>query len=212
MGYPIIRYTCSSCGREERGRGSHKPRYYQLDDGCYIRLNSCVGWCFSCDGLRDIEDTSLDDHVVAIRRISAALASAKPRWRWFSKTWDCNSFHALDAGLSISREMGSEDFQELANTLEEASLQIEYLSHRTAPARCLKCFGHDVERLNLRVNHETRGWAHPGCGGTLVMEILGGMNLVPSTTRLVYKPDGEFSHEEPKPPTAVPSKFTSSAD
>lgn len=100
----------------------------------------------------------------------------------------------------------------MANVLEEASAQIEYLSGRTVPPRCLKCSGHEVERLNLRVNGVSRGWTHPGCGGTLVMEILGSMNLVPSKTRLVYKTDGEFSHEEPKPSSIVQPKFTSSAE
>lgn len=100
----------------------------------------------------------------------------------------------------------------MANVLKEASEQIEYLSGRTAPPRCLKCSGREVERLNLQVSGVSRGWSHPGCGGTLVMKILGGMNLVPSKIRLVYKPDDEFSHEEPKPPSTVQPKFTSSAD
>lgn len=192
--------------------GSHKPRYYQLEDGRYIRLNWCVGWCFACDGLRAIEDTSLGEHVATIRRISASLASATPRWRWFAKTWDCDSYHSLDSGLSISHEIHTEDFHEMANILEEAGEKIEYLSRRTAPPRCLKCFGREVERLTLQVNGETRGWAHPRCTGTLVMNILGSMNVVPSATRLVYKPDGEFSHEELNPPSTVQLKFSSSLD
>lgn len=206
MGYPIIRYTCPSCGRDEPAGGSHKPRYYQLEDGRYIRLNWCVGWCFSCDGVQDIEDISIGDQLAAIRRVSASLASAKSRWRWFSTALDCHSFHALDEGLDISREFGTDDFHEMAKVLEEAREEIEYLSGRIAPPRCLKCSGHEVERLNLRVTETSRGWSHPGCGGTLEMRILGGMNLIPSKTRLVYKPDGQFSHEEPKPQSTVQPK------
>ena len=212
MGYPIIRYICSSCGRKEHGGGSHKPQYYRLDDGSYISLNWCYGWCFSCDGLRTIEDVAMDDHVRAIRRISHSLASATPRWRWFSRTWDCESHHFLDVGLSASREMDKEDFQGMADTLEEAGKQIEYLAARVEPARCLKCGGQEVERLTPIVHGESRGWPHPGCDGTLVMEYVGSMNLVPSKTRLVYKPNGEFSHTEPEPPAAIHPKFTSTAD
>lgn len=212
MGYPIIRYTCSACGRDEPAGGSYKPRYYQLEDGRYIRLNWSVGWCFACDGLRDIEDTSLAGHLATIRRVSASLASAKPRWRWGSKVWDCDSFHSLDVGLAISREIGTEDFHEMAIALAEASEQLEYLSCRTAPPRCMTCSGHDVERLNLRESGSYHGWTHPGCGGILEMKILGSLNLVRSITRLVYKADGQFSHEEPNPPTTVQSMFTSSAD
>ena len=212
MGYPIIRYTCSACGRDEPVGGSHKPRYYLLQDDHYIRLNWCVGWCFSCDGLRDIEDTSLSDHLATIRRVSASLASAKSRWRWFSTALDCNSFHALDEGLDISREFGTDDFHSMAEVLEEAGEQIEYLSGRIAPPRCLKCSGHEVERLNLRVTETSRGWSHPGCEGTLEMRILGGMNLIPSKTRLVYKPDGQFSHEEPKPQSTAQPKVPGFSD
>ena len=86
----------------------------------------------------------------------------------------------------------------MAKVLDEAGEQIEYLSRRTAPPRCLRCFGHEVERLNSRATDTdtSRGWLHPGCGGTLEIRILGGMNLIPSKTRLVYKSDGEFPHEE----------------
>lgn len=100
----------------------------------------------------------------------------------------------------------------MAKVLEEAGEQIEYLSRRAAPPRCLKCSGHEVERLNLRVTETSRGWSHPGCGGTLEMRILGGLNLIPSKTRLVYKSDGEFSHEELKPPSTVQSKVPWFAD
>jgi hypothetical protein len=172
-----------------------------------------MGWCFSCDGLRDIEDLSLDDHLAAVRRISSSLRSATPRWRWFTRTWDCESFHELDAGLAISREVDSEDFQEMANQLEEAIIYIEYLSRRTAPPRCLKCASHDVERLTKRETDDFwGGWNHPGCGGTLVMSSIGSLNLAPSTTRLVYELDGTFLCEEAEPAPKVLPKFLPTAD
>lgn len=170
-----------------------------MEDGRYLRLNSCCGWCFSCDGLREIEDTSLDDHVATIRRVSTSLSSATPRWRWFTRTWDCNSYHWLDAGLSISNEVDTESLQEMGSILEEAGHQIDYLSRRTAPPRCLTCSGHEVERLTPFESGDNRGWNHPGCQGNFVMEIRGSLNIRRGNTRLIYKLDGEFLHEEAEP-------------
>jgi len=204
LGYPIIRYTCTKCAREEHGGNSGRSRYYQLEDGCYLPLYSCYGWCFSCNGLREIEDTSLDSHIATIRRLSASLASAVPRWRWFTKTWDCKSYHWLDTGLSISHEVNTESFHEMARVLDEASHQIDYLSRRTAPSTCLKCSGHEVERLIPFESGDMRGWNHPGCGGNFVMEIRGSWNLGRSATRLIYTTDGKFSHEEQLPPNTAP--------
>lgn len=178
-----------------------------------MRLNSCVGWCFSCDGLRNIEDLSLDDHLAVVRRISRSLGSATSRWRWFATTWECQSFHALDEGLSNSREIDAENFRKMARQLEEATTYIEYLSLRKSEPKCLTCSSENVERLTRQETEDFwGGWNHPVCGGTLVQSILGSMNLIASATRLVYGPDGGFSCEEPESPCELLSKFTHQED
>lgn len=174
-----------------------------MGDSGGIRLSSCYGWCFSCDGLREIENTSLENHVATIRRVSASLSSATPRWRWFTRTWDCSSYHWLDDGLSILNEVDTESLHEMGGLLGEAGQQIDYLTRRTTPPRCLTCSGYEVERLTPFECGDIRGWNHPGCRGNFVMEIRGSLNIRRGTTRLIYKPDGEFSHEEQEPLTTA---------
>lgn len=198
MGFPMSHCVCSSCKRVAPGLIFSPQRMYQFDDGTKIPLNGCDGWCYECDQIRRVEDLSLTNPLASLRRVSASLRSASARRQFFSTRIDCVSFHELDEGNSTVRERNANDFNKMGALVDVAWRQIDYLSGRSVSPRCLDCGSHNIEKLILVVDGKKRGWKHPGCDGVFYMSVTGHWHLAPSKVRLIYRPDGMFSHEEEK--------------
>jgi len=197
LGFPIVRMICTRCNRTEPGAIHSQPRSYQVDSETRLPVHYQSGWCFDCDGVRNIEDVSPGGAIATIRRAAATLSSATPRRRWLRTGWDCQSYHWLDEGSQFKREFGTRDWHKMGSTLDELANRLAFLSQRSVPARCLHCFGHNTAELERCADGETNGVIHPGCGGRFVVEIKGNFRLAPPTTMLIHHPDGSLSHEEP---------------
>lgn len=208
MGFPIARLTCMHCNRSEPAVMYSRPRMYQLDSQTQIPIYLQTGWCFDCDGTRTIEDLSTNRPLDTIRRVAATLRSATPKRRLFRTGWECQSYSWLDKGLEIVREFHTKDWRAMGASLEEELTRLEFLSNRSAPARCLGCFGHNIVELPTKKEGEEEYQTHPGCGGRFVFAIEGSMNISPPHIKHIYRPDGTFSHDEPyeAPSLLVPGR------
>ncbi|TQK06962.1 hypothetical protein FBX97_2229 [Herbaspirillum sp. SJZ107] len=196
MGFPIAKMTCTSCKRTEPGVMYSRPRRYQLDSETQLPMQYHTGWCFDCDGVRNIENLSPDITINAIRRAATTLKSATAKRRWFRTGWDCQSSHWLDQGHKFVREFHTEDWHTLGSELDEQANRLVFLSQRSVPARCLECFGYNIAELTRFAGGDRTEMIHPGCGGHFILEIQGSMHLAPPTTKLIHFSDGTFSHEE----------------
>lgn len=94
-------------------------------------------------------------------------------------------------------EFHTEDWHALGCELEELADRLVFLSQRSAPAKCLGCFGNNVAKLERLADGQRTEMIHPGCGGHFIVEIEGSMNIGPPTTNRIHFSDGSFSHEEP---------------
>jgi hypothetical protein len=209
LGFPIVMMTCIKCNRTEPGIVYSRPRKYQVDSGTQLKMYYHTGWCFDCDCVRHIEDLSPCHSIDAIRRAAATLKSATAKRKWLRTGWNCESYHWLDRGNKFVSEFHTEDWHALGRELEEQADRLVFLSQRSVPARCLSCFGHNIVELERVPDDDREAVIHPGCGGYFIVEIQGGMNLTPATTKLIHRPDGTFLQEEPYEPPGLhfPGKF-----
>ena len=207
MGYPLIRKTCQRCQKVEPGLIWSNPRMYQLGLGQQVNLRYSHGWCFDCDCIQHVEDLSPVTSTKTIRRIGGALRSATQKRRWFSTAWECESYFQLDSQKACTREFGADDWHEMGRLLEAEAGWLEFLSTRDVPARCLNCAGHNIQEMAPVDVDGERGWVHPICGGTFRSTVIGSISLCRPDKKLIYRPDGLFSHVEPyeAPPLFLPS-------
>jgi hypothetical protein len=197
LGFPIVRMTCTRCMRTEPGLIYSRPRRYQVDNQIQLEMHYETGWCFDCDSVRHIEDLSPNSAIDAIRRAASTLKSATARRRWLRTGWDCQPYHWLNHGSKFVREFHTKDWHALGSELEEQADRLVFLSQRSAPAKCLRCFGQNVTKLQKFADGRGAEVLHPKCGGHFVVKVQGSMNIASPTTKLIYLPDGSFSHEEP---------------
>jgi len=120
--------TGTGCARTESGLSYSRPRQYQVDSETRLAIDYITGWCFDCDGMRHIEDLSLERALGALRRAARTLKSATAKRRWRRTGWECRSYHPLDQGINSASEFHTENWHALGTTREDQADRLVFLS------------------------------------------------------------------------------------
>lgn len=155
MATPFYSLTCDRCGEKFCADFTSANFVYEFDDGSQLPLERALCWCSVCHAIQEMEDLHYSALVAEVAEKAAELA----RFSGF-----------LNQLRSGSRQAQVKLRQEIA----QASRRIHYLKNRSAPPRCLVCYGTAVTRLqHIEWPKEENisapsGLVHPGCEGSLL--------------------------------------------
>jgi len=166
MSLPTYTFTCSGCSLQSLFVPYGIAYRYKLPDGSDIEAKIANGWCTACDAAGKMQPhltpDSLQEKFVKLKNQFAA--QPKPGFfnSLFGKRLSDEEYWSL---YSVNKE------------LERIPKLQELVGNRAVPARCLTCGSHSVEKFSL-TEYGSEGpvplpFAHPNCGGTLLIEEAG---------------------------------------
>jgi hypothetical protein len=159
-----------------------------------VSLDRTFGWCFTCEDLVPVEDIGRihTERDIAERNCREAEQILKQVEGSLMSTLGFNR-------KQITKLKQNRDFAR--KKLDGVQMLYNVFQSRTSPPRCLTCGESNIVRVNIPEPPPNSviptGFAHPGCGGQLIVEHTRFRIAMKFTQENVYSLDGKKIKEIP---------------
>ncbi len=151
------RIYCDRCNFTSNTSRFWGSRKYLLADGREMWMAETWGWCFNCADLAAVEDLSCSESDWRrASRIREALREA--------------TLSACDCSRRVFTPLPEARLTALSQELEELECRLDFLSQRSATAKCLHCYSTAVAPVRSKwdgTENFCLEFVHPSCGGGL---------------------------------------------
>ncbi len=180
MSWPVTSFYCTKCDFCSGDVLAWGPKEYVLDNGLRLPVQSTLGICLDCNGVRAIESLSED-------QFKANLATAIKERREHSAQlvrpwWQLHRF-MFYRGWQKDVRNWKDEYRRLTMAIEDSRDLLKLLAARQSPPRCLGCGSHHVQAPLYRFKGDQgerpkyTGTIHSDCGGEICVKDASGLRI-----------------------------------